>query len=54
MECTKDGSVDLKGNPAIRETSGKWVAGIIILCKLLFLNKLVILFLKKKNTHFLK
>ncbi|KAF3644912.1 Protein NRT1/ PTR FAMILY 7.3 [Capsicum annuum] len=31
IECTKDGSIDLKGNPAIRETSGKWVAGIMIL-----------------------
>ncbi|XP_055819725.1 protein NRT1/ PTR FAMILY 7.3-like [Solanum dulcamara] len=31
IECTKDGSVDLKGNPAIRETSGKWVAGVMIL-----------------------
>ncbi|CAL5441527.1 unnamed protein product [Camellia sinensis] len=30
-ECTHDGSVDLQGQPAIRERTGKWVAGIIIL-----------------------
>ncbi|KAI7989397.1 Protein NRT1/ PTR FAMILY 7.3 [Camellia lanceoleosa] len=30
-ECTLDGSVDLQGQPAIRERTGKWVAGIIIL-----------------------
>ncbi|KAI3469042.1 hypothetical protein Pfo_025705 [Paulownia fortunei] len=29
--CTRDGSVDLHGRPAIRERSGKWVAGIMIL-----------------------
>lgn len=42
MDCTKDGTIDLNGKPAIRETSGKWVAGIMILRKLLFL-KLIIL-----------
>ncbi|XP_009595682.1 protein NRT1/ PTR FAMILY 7.3-like [Nicotiana tomentosiformis] len=31
IECTKDGTVDLDGKPAIREASGKWVAGIMIL-----------------------
>ncbi|KAL1829982.1 hypothetical protein ACET3Z_008394 [Daucus carota] len=30
-ECTLDGSVDYHGRPAIRERSGRWVAGIIIL-----------------------
>ncbi|XP_057510645.1 protein NRT1/ PTR FAMILY 7.3-like [Actinidia eriantha] len=30
-ECTFDGTVDLHGRPAIRERSGRWVAGIIIL-----------------------
>ncbi|KAG8382475.1 hypothetical protein BUALT_Bualt05G0081100 [Buddleja alternifolia] len=30
-EHTGDGSVDLHGRPAIRERSGKWVAGIVIL-----------------------
>ncbi|CAL5326624.1 unnamed protein product [Camellia sinensis] len=30
-ECTLDVSVDLQGQPAIRERTGKWVAGIIIL-----------------------
>ncbi|KAK4486521.1 hypothetical protein RD792_009204, partial [Penstemon davidsonii] len=30
-ECTLDGSVDFYGQPAIREKSGKWVAGTIIL-----------------------
>jgi len=34
-EVTLDGSVDLHGGPAIRAKSGRWVAGIIILCKLL-------------------
>lgn len=33
-EFTLDGSVDLHGRPAIRAKSGRWVAGIIILCKL--------------------
>lgn len=31
---TLDGSVDWHGRPAIRDKSGTWVAGIIILCKL--------------------
>lgn len=31
--CTFDGSVDWHGRPAIRAKSGRWVAGIIILCK---------------------
>ncbi|KAL8543978.1 hypothetical protein ACS0TY_004506 [Phlomoides rotata] len=30
-ECTGDGSVDFHGRPAIRQGSGKWVAGSIIL-----------------------
>ena len=34
-EFTLDGSVDSHGSPAIRAKSGRWVAGIIILCKLL-------------------
>ncbi|WJZ82676.1 hypothetical protein VitviT2T_002412 [Vitis vinifera] len=29
--CTLDGTVDCRGNPAIRSRSGKWFAGIIIL-----------------------
>lgn len=29
--CTFDGTVDLHGQPAIREKTGRWVAGIIIL-----------------------
>lgn len=29
--CTLDGTVDFHGHPAIQETSGRWVAGIIIL-----------------------
>jgi hypothetical protein len=33
-ELTLDGSVDFKGRPAIRAKSGRWGAGIIILCKL--------------------
>lgn len=33
-EYTLDGTVDMHGRPAIREKTGKWVAGIIILCKL--------------------
>jgi len=33
-EVTLDGSVDLHGGPAIRAKSGRWVAAIIILCKL--------------------
>ena len=33
-ECTLDGSVDYYGRPAIRDTSGRWVAGTIILGKL--------------------
>lgn len=32
-EFTRDGTIDLHGRPAIRERTGKWVAGIIILCK---------------------
>ena len=31
--CTFDGSVDWHGRPAIRAKSGRWVAGIIVLCK---------------------
>ncbi|GAA0156035.1 transporter [Lithospermum erythrorhizon] len=30
-EFTKDGSVDMHGKPAIRDNSGRWVAGLIIL-----------------------
>ncbi|KAL3499852.1 hypothetical protein ACH5RR_038945 [Cinchona calisaya] len=30
-EYTCDGSIDLHGRPAIRDTTGKWIAGIIIL-----------------------
>lgn len=29
-----DGSIDLHGRPAIRKRSGRWVAGVVILCKL--------------------
>lgn len=32
-ECTLDGTVDWHGHPAIKNKSGKWIAGIIILCK---------------------
>jgi peptide/histidine transporter 3/4 len=32
-ECTFDGTVDWHGRPAIKDKSGQWVAGIIILCK---------------------
>jgi ABC-type uncharacterized transport system permease subunit len=44
--CTFDGSVDWHGRPAIRAKSGRWVAGIIILCKQLlthddFLKKIL-------------
>lgn len=31
QECTGDGTVDLHGRPAVREQTGKWVAGIVIL-----------------------
>ncbi|XP_057480540.1 protein NRT1/ PTR FAMILY 7.3-like [Actinidia eriantha] len=30
-DCTLDGTVDFHGQPAIRERSGQWVAGIVIL-----------------------
>ncbi|XP_076941038.1 protein NRT1/ PTR FAMILY 7.3-like isoform X2 [Bidens hawaiensis] len=30
-ECTLDGSVDRKGQPAVRETTGSWFAAILIL-----------------------
>lgn len=30
-ECTFDGTVDMKGRPAIRARTGQWTAGIIIL-----------------------
>lgn len=30
-ECTGDGTVDMHGRPAIREKTGKWLAGVIIL-----------------------
>lgn len=33
-ECTLDGTVDWKGQPAIKGRTGQWVAGTIILCKL--------------------
>lgn len=36
--CTLDGSVDWHGRTAIRAKSGRWVAGSIILCKLLILT----------------
>ncbi|KAL0324557.1 UNVERIFIED_CONTAM: protein NRT1/ PTR FAMILY 7.3 [Sesamum calycinum] len=29
--CTRDGSVDLHGRPALRERTGKWFAGVVIL-----------------------
>lgn len=29
--CTLDGTVDRHGRPAIRERSGTWIAGILIL-----------------------
>lgn len=32
-ERTKDGSVDMHGRPAIRDRTGKWFAGMIILRK---------------------
>lgn len=30
-ECTLDGSVDRKGEPAVRERTGSWFAAILIL-----------------------
>lgn len=30
-ECTLDGSVDRKGQPAVRERTGSWFAAILIL-----------------------
>lgn len=33
-DCTLDGTVDWKGQPAIKGRTGQWVAGAIILCKL--------------------
>ncbi|KAL0331541.1 UNVERIFIED_CONTAM: protein NRT1/ PTR FAMILY 7.3 [Sesamum angustifolium] len=29
--CTRDGSVDLHGRPALRERTGRWFAGVVIL-----------------------
>lgn len=41
---TLDGTVDWHGRPAIRSKSGRWLAGIIILCKLsLSLSKYIFL-----------
>ncbi|CAI9103392.1 OLC1v1001859C2 [Oldenlandia corymbosa var. corymbosa] len=31
IECTLDGSVDRRGQPAVRESSGKWFAGNLLL-----------------------
>ncbi|KAF5206183.1 hypothetical protein FRX31_004230, partial [Thalictrum thalictroides] len=31
QECTLDGSVDGRGRPALRKSTGTWVAGYIIL-----------------------
>ena len=62
--CTLDGTVDWHGRPAIRERSGTWVAGILILgnssllqclCFMLFfsLEYLLINYLKNFNTIFM-
>ncbi|GAA0155729.1 hypothetical protein LIER_38140 [Lithospermum erythrorhizon] len=32
-EFTKDGAIDLHGRPAIRGKTGRWFAGIIVLCE---------------------
>ena len=39
---TLDGTVDLHGQPAIRERTGRWVAGTIILRKLQFIIIIII------------
>lgn len=43
---TLDGTVDLHGQPAIRERTGRWVAGTIILRKLQFIIAVVIIIVK--------
>jgi len=44
-ECTNDGTVDFYGMPANRAKTGKWLAGIMLLCKFFF-------FTHKKNIIF--
>lgn len=34
--CTLDGTVDYHGRPAIRERSGNWVAGVLLLGNFLY------------------
>lgn len=38
-ECTNDGTVDFYGMPANRGKTGKWLAGIMLLCKFFFYTK---------------